>query len=30
VTTTQTNLSVGYTLNAGNNWAMIADAVKGP
>jgi VCBS repeat-containing protein len=29
VTATQTNLSVGYTLNSSQDWAMIADAVKG-
>jgi predicted secreted Zn-dependent protease len=31
VATTQTNLPVGCTLNnGGNDWAMIADAIKGP
>jgi hypothetical protein len=29
VTTAQTNLSVSYTLGASNNWAIIADAIKG-
>ena len=29
VTTTQTNLSVGYTLGSSNNWAIVVDAIKG-
>ena len=29
VTTTQSNLSVGYTF-ASNNWAIVVDAIKGP